>query len=181
MGGERPCYREGARDPAEGGVVSVESYALIATGVVLAGLVGWVIFLQMRLARMSRQYARLMRGVEGKNLEEVLYQHVDEVHEALDIVRVLQAERRRMDRTLGHAFQWMGMVRYNPFRNTGGDQSFVWAIVDGHGDGVVLSSLHSRDSTRLYAKPLHDWASSYALTEEEREAIDRAAQQRDMG
>ena len=160
--------------------MSVESYAFIVTGVVLAGLVGWVVFLQVRLARTSRQYARLMRGVDGKNLEEVLHQHVDEVHEALDTVRALQTESRRMGRTLGHAFQWMGMVRYNPFRNTGGDQSFVWAIVDGHGDGVVLSSLHSRDSTRLYAKPLHDWTSSYPLTEEEQEAIDRAAQQRDM-
>jgi len=162
-------------------VLTVESVALIVIGVVLAGLVGWVISLQVRLGRMSRQYARLVRGVDGRNLEEMLHLHVDEVHQALDTVRTLEAESRRMDRTLEHALQWMGMVRYNPFRNTGGDQSFVWALVDGRGNGVVLSSMHSRDSTRLYAKPLHDWVSTYSLTDEEQEAIDRAAQQRDMG
>jgi hypothetical protein len=162
-------------------VLTVESVALIVIGVVLAGLVGWVILLQVRLGRMSRQYARLVRGVDGRNLEEMLHLHVDEVHQALDTVRTLEAESRRMDRTLEHALQWMGMVRYNPFRNTGGDQSFVWALVDGRGNGVVLSSMHSRDSTRLYAKPLHDWVSTYSLTDEEQEAIDRAAQQRDMG
>jgi len=160
--------------------VSVESYALIGLGVVLAGVVGWVIYLQVRLARLGRQYARLMRGADGKNLEGVLTQHLDEVRGALESVAALEMESRRMGRTLGHALQWTGMVRYNPFRNTGGDQSFVWAVVDGHGSGVVLSSLHSRESTRLYAKPLHNWESSYSLTEEEQEAIDRAAQQRDM-
>jgi hypothetical protein len=162
-------------------VLTAEQVALIAIGVVVAGLVGWVTYLQVRLRRVSAQYARLVRGVEGKNLEEVLHQQVDEVHEALGTVRALEAESRHMKRTLAHAFQWMGMVRYNPFRNTGGDQSFVWAIVDGQGHGVVLSSLHSRESTRLYAKPLHEWTSTYPLTEEEQEAIDRAAQQRDMG
>jgi hypothetical protein len=160
--------------------VSVESYALIGLGAVLAGVLGWVIYLQVRLARLSRQYARLMRGVDGENLEGVLNQHLDRVHGALESVAALEMQSRRMDRTLGHALQWTGMVRYNPFRNTGGDQSFVWAVVDGHGSGVVLSSLHSRESTRLYAKPLHNWESSYPLTEEEQEAINRAAQQRDM-
>ncbi len=162
-------------------MASVEQWALIAIGVALAGLVGWVAYLQVRLRRVSRQYARLVRGVDGKNLEEMLSQQVDEVHQALETVRALEAESRRTSRTLAHAFQWMGMVRYNPFRNTGGDQSFVWAIVDGQGNGVVLSSMHSRESTRLYAKPLHEWTSTYPLTEEEQEAIDRAVQQRDMG
>ena len=161
--------------------MSAEWVALIAIGVVVAGLVGWVTYLQVRLRRVSRQYARLVRGVDGKNLEEMLHQQVDEVHQALETVRTLEAENRRMNRTLAHAFQWMGMVRYNPFRNTGGDQSFVWAIVDGQGNGLVLSSMHARESTRLYAKPLHEWTSTYPLTEEEQEAIDRAAQQRDLG
>lgn len=161
--------------------MTVELGVLIGVAVVVAGLVGWVTYLQIRLRRVARQYARLVRGVDGRNLEDILHQQVDEVHEALETVRTLERESRRMNRTLMHTFQWMGMVRYNPFRNTGGDQSFVWAIVDGEGNGVVLNSMHSRDSTRLYAKPLHEWASTYSLTDEEREAIDRAVQQRNLG
>ena len=161
--------------------MTAELWIPLAIGAVLAGLAGWVAYLQVRLRRVSRQYARLVRGVDGGNLEEMLHQQVDEVHEALETVRALEAESRRIKRTLAHAFQWMGMVRYNPFRNTGGDQSFVWAIVDGEGNGIVLSSMHSRESTRLYAKPLHEWTSTYSLTDEEREAIGRAVQQRDVG
>ena len=82
-----------------------------------------------------------------------------------------------MDRTLKHSMQWMGIVRFNPFRETGGAQSFALAIVDGHGNGVVLSSLHSRENTRVYAKALHNWESQHTLTDEEKQAIARAYQQ----
>jgi len=153
------------------------NYILIGLAVVLCALVAWVVVLQIRLSRMSKQYARLMTGVDGQNLERILNQHVDEVRNALEIVSALDTKTRRMDRTLKHSMQWMGVVRFNPFRNTGGDQSFAWAIVDGYGNGIVLSSLHSRENTRVYAKPLHKWESPYSLTEEEKQAIARAYQQ----
>ena len=73
--------------------------------------------------------------------------------------------------------QRKGLVRYNAFRNTGGDQSFAWALVDSYGNGVVLSSLHARENTRVYAKPLYDWKSSYSLTKEEEQAIAQALEQ----
>jgi hypothetical protein len=152
-------------------------YVVVGLIVALVGLVAWVVLLQIRLSRLSKQYAHLMRGVDSANLEEVLNQHIDEVRTALEAVSTLETRTRRMDRTLKHSMQWMGVVRFNPFRNTGGDQSFAWAIVDGYGNGIVLSSLHSRENTRVYAKPLHRWESPYSLTEEEKRAIARAYQQ----
>jgi hypothetical protein len=117
-----------------------------------------------------------MTGVDGANLEKVLNQHLDDVHQALETVSSLEARTRTIERTLQHTLQWVGMLRYNPFRNTGGAQSFALAIVDGNGDGVVLSSLHARENTRVYAKPLHQWASEHPLTDEEQQAIARAQQ-----
>ena len=70
----------------------------------------------------------------------------------------------------------LGVVRFNPFEDTGGDQSFAIALIDKQGDGVVISSLHSRKETRVYAKPLKNRESAYPLTEEEKEAIARALQ-----
>ena len=58
---------------------------------------------------------------------------------------VLEAAQRR-------AFQRVGLVRYNPFEETGGNQSFALALLDAEGDGWVLSSLHARSGTRVYAK-----------------------------
>ncbi len=52
------------------------------------------------------------------------------------------------------AFSRTGLVRYNPFEETGGNQSFALALLDANGDGWVLSSLHARSGTRVYAKAI---------------------------
>lgn len=152
-------------------------YILIGLGVVTCGLLGWLIFLQIRLQRLQRQHLKLMTGVSGTDLEELLNQHLDDVRQALETVSALEIRTRTIERTLEHTLQWMGMLRFNPFRNTGGAQSFALAIIDGNGDGVVLSSLHTRENTRVYAKPLHHWTSEHTLTDEEQQAISRAQQQ----
>lgn len=70
--------------------------------------------------------------------------------------------------------QRVGVVRFNPFPDTGGNQSFVVALLDATGDGVVLSSLHARGGTRIYLKQLAGGRAETALSEEETEAIRRA-------
>jgi hypothetical protein len=70
--------------------------------------------------------------------------------------------------------QRVGIVRYNPFEDTGSNQSFALAMLDGQGDGLVLSSLHSRQMTRVYLKPIVAGRSETALSEEETEALSRA-------
>jgi hypothetical protein len=72
----------------------------------------------------------------------------------------------------------VGLVRFSPFHDTGGDQSFALALLDGKGDGVVITGLHSRHDSRLYAKPIERNGSSYSLTPEEREAMERAVSRR---
>lgn len=71
--------------------------------------------------------------------------------------------------------QQVGLLRYNPFGDTGGDQSFCLSMLDGHGSGVVLSSLHNRQQTRIYAKKIKQGKSpGYTLSKEERESIKKA-------
>lgn len=72
------------------------------------------------------------------------------------------------------AVQRVGVVRFNPFPDTGGNQSFVVALLDARGDGVVLSSLHSRGGTRVYLKQVASGTAETALSVEELEAIRRA-------
>ena len=72
------------------------------------------------------------------------------------------------------AVQRVGIVRYNPFEDTGSNQSFVLAILDGLGNGFVLSSLHSRQQTRVFLKQISGGKAETALSEEEAEAIRRA-------
>lgn len=67
--------------------------------------------------------------------------------------------------------QKIAVVRFNPFAQTGGNQSFSLALLDGNDCGVVITSLFSRNENRVYGKPIKNGASEYALTDEEKQAI----------
>lgn len=74
--------------------------------------------------------------------------------------------------------QKIAAIRFNPFNETGGNQSFSLAILDGNNCGIVISSLVSRNENRIYGKPIKNGASEFSLTDEEKEAI-ALAQKRD--
>jgi len=146
----------------------------LETAVVIVALLGMIVFLWRRLRHVERRYERLMADTSGGSLQEMLEDHVRRVRGALERVDTLEKLAHELERALGHSVQWVGLVRYNPFRDTGGDQSFAIALADAHGDGLVLSSLHRPETTRVYAKPLLGWKSTHPLTEEEMEAIEVA-------
>lgn len=89
----------------------------------------------------------------------------------VDLKKIVESYQRS---SLKH-LQKSGFVRFNPFSNSGGDQSFALAILDGHNDGFVISSLHSRDQTRTFAKPVKAGVGEkFELSKEEKLAIDTA-------
>lgn len=150
---------------------------LAVVALVLAFLaLGGVVLLLARQQRLLGQYQHLMTGTSGGNLEAMLNDHVAKVRETEARVDAVDRLARRLEKAAYFSLQHMGMVRFNPFHDTGGDQSFAIALVDGHGNGLVLSSLHGRDATRVYAKPLQKWESTYSLTDEEKQAIALAYQ-----
>lgn len=68
--------------------------------------------------------------------------------------------------------QAIELLRYNPYDNTGGDQSFTISLLDGKGDGVVVTSLHARSGTRVFAKPVSEGKGhKYELSKEEQEVV----------
>ena len=156
---------------------SAGTLAVVALVLALLAL-GGVVLLLARQQRLLGQYQHLMTGTSGGNLEAVLHDHIAQVRDTAGRVEATEQLARRLEKSGYFSFQHLGVVRYNPFHDTGGDQSFAIALVDGHGNGVVLSSLHGRDVTRVYAKPLQKWESAHQLTDEEKQAIALAYQKR---
>lgn len=144
---------------------------LAVLAVAALGVAGW---LAVRLARAEERHRRLMTGVDGGNLQQVLDAHVVEVRAAMDCVKELDTLARELERASRRHLQKVGLLRFNPFRDAGGDQSFSLALTDSEGNGFVLSSLRSRDNALVYGKPLVGWNSIYPLTDEEQQAIDKA-------
>ncbi len=104
---------------------------------------------------------------EPKNLKEILNQFNGLKKEVGKISEDLENLRK------GSKFfvQKVGIIRYNPFSSVGSDQSFSIALLDSNNNGVVISSLFSRDGNRVYGKPIKNGRSEYSLSEEEKKAI----------
>jgi hypothetical protein len=121
-----------------------------------------------------KKYRLLLQGTEGKDIESLLlellektnavYQKQGKIDERL-INSQIMAER--------HLQNW-SLVRFQAFQNTGGDQSFAFAMLDALGDGIVMSSIFGREEARVYCKPVQRGSSNYPLSDEEKEAIQKA-------
>jgi hypothetical protein len=105
----------------------------------------------------------------------VLGTHLERVRQVVHDVDVVAARAAVLERDLAGSFSRVGLVRFNPFEgDTGGNQSFALALLDGRGDGFVISSLHARAVTRMYAKAVAAGASEAALSDEESQALRQA-------
>ena len=145
--------------------------ALAIVSLLLLLLVFWV---WGRTRRLARRIDSLTRGQDDKDLSGVLDAHLDKVFAVSNEVDELTVRTAVAESNLRHSFQRIGLVRFNPFEDTGGNQSFALALLDANGDGLVLSSLHSRAGTRVYAKAINGGRSEAALSEEESEAVRQA-------
>ncbi|MDL2335533.1 MAG: DUF4446 family protein [Chloroflexota bacterium] len=130
----------------------------VAAAGVVVGLVGMFVafWAVLRLRRVSRRLAAL--------------ESAPPMAVPVDVDRV-----NRLASQLEGAIQQVGVVRYNPFEDTGSNQSFVLAMLDARGDGFVLSSLHSRQATRMFLKQVTGGKADSAISDEEAEAIKLAA------
>ena len=147
---------------------------LLGLGVLAFAELLWLIWMHVRLKRALADYQALLTGVEGGNLESLLHTYAARVKEMASQAQSLDAATTRLERDLRNSLQRVGVVRYNPFADVGGNQSFAIALTDALGNGFVISSLHHRAKTQVYGKPLTDWTSPYARSDEESSAIEIA-------
>lgn len=149
---------------------------LLSAGL-LAILLVWVAVMQIRVSRLLGRYLSLMRGQDGAHLEDILESYLEQASATAQQVQELDKASKQLQKAAKNTLQHIGIVRYDAFPDMGGEQSFSIAIVDGHGTGVVISSLAGRQIQRTYAKPLKRWESEHTLTDEEKEAIAHAYRQ----
>lgn len=153
--------------------ILADNLAPLAGGFGLIALVLLVVVIvqSLRLGRAVRAYRSLAGGGSDQSLADVLDKQVGRVETVgarLEELNRLASELEARSRT---SIQHIGLVRFNPFDDTGSDQSFAIALLDDRRDGIVLSSLHGRANTRLFAKPVEGGTSSHTLSDEEAQAI----------
>lgn len=151
--------------------LTLVAYASLCLTVLVLILCITLLFLYLRL---SRHYNALTRGIEPKTLMNALVgiQKTLAGHEHSQ--ESLKNELHKVsDDSILH-LQHLTLKRFNPFGDTGGDQSFILAILDGNNDGVVITSLHSRENTRFYVKSVKGGVGiEHPLSTEEQKLITR--------
>ena len=119
-----------------------------------------------------RDYRELVRdGEGGRSLHDLLSGNAAAVERASERMSEMEAMHGLIDQRTRRSLQHIGLVRFNPFDDTGSDQSFAIALLDDRRDGIVISSLHGRANTRIFAKPVTDGGSPHHLSDEESQAI----------
>ncbi|MDP9280560.1 MAG: DUF4446 family protein [Chloroflexota bacterium] len=150
------------------------SQVVVALVVAVVVLGAWVAWLQRSEALLRRRLRRVLPQGEHGGIDEILdrqLKRVDSLSERVDALNKLHHELEDLSQ---RTIQKVAVIRYNPFADTGGDQSFAIALLDSRGNGVVLSSLHSRTDTRVFAKAVQGGRSRYQLSDEEQDAIKKA-------
>ena len=151
--------------------------ALVAGGLALIALL-WAVWATILLRRLRAAQSAVLGGDGARDLVthaaeldaafRALHDHVDVVHVAIDD-RLAEAESR-----LDHAITYRGLVRFDAYNEMSGRQSTSIALLDAHGSGVVVSSIHHRDQARVYAKQVHEGRGELELGPEEEEAVRQA-------
>lgn len=129
----------------------------------------------MKLSKLRKSYKQFMKKLgKGEQIDEILKKYIDTVEKVEENQEEIKDYCNKLDENMNTCIQKIGLVRYSAFKDTGSDLSFTLAILDKYNDGIVLNGIYSREMSNIYAKPVKDGKSTYTLSEEEIEAIQKA-------
>ena len=148
----------------------------IDLSIVIYVLAGIIVILLACILRLEIKMRRLLAGASGKSLEDSIIRALDDIRKIQEFQKNSALYFEDVEKRLGRSVQAVETIRFNPFKGTGegGNQSFCTAFVSENGDGVVLSSLYSRDRISVFSKPLSKFESTFEMTDEEKEVVTEA-------
>ena len=135
-----------------------------------------VVSLYRRMKRFEASYVTLQTFISGHQLEALLQEYIQKVTEQDQEFKTCNERLTRMELKMRAGVDRAELLRFKAFENVGGDLSFAFALLNQEGSGVVLSAIHSREESRVYAKPVNEGQSTYSLSGEEIEVIAKAMQ-----
>lgn len=132
----------------------------------------WLSGITFFLLKQRKQQAFFTRGEQHKTLSDVLNSLTKDIELDKAAIRELIKKSRETEEANMLNLQKIGLMRFNPFKDTGGEQSFVLALLDAKDSGIVVSALYSRSGTRWYAKKVVTGTGvDFELSEDEQKAI----------
>ncbi len=151
-------------------------------------LLGWILFSILgiilivanfwsflKIRQLNKKSELFFSGKKGTDLEEIILNQQKEIEKLDKDIEKIYKGSEKIYKLAHKGIHKIGVIRFNPFKDVGGDQSFAIALLDGKNNGLVISSLYTREGTRIYTKSIIKGVSpKHPLTEEEKKAITKA-------
>lgn len=129
----------------------------------------------VKLSKLRKSYKIFMTKIgNGNNIQESIEKYIERIKEVEQENTELKNYCKQLDNTIATCVQKIGLVRYSAFKDTGSDLSFTLALLNEENTGVVLNGIYSREMSNIYAKPIEKGVSTYTLSEEEKQALNKA-------
>lgn len=135
----------------------------------------WLLIISFFLWRSLSHYNKLSKGLTEKNFKSIMETLLRDMSIAKKDIDSLKLYCDKIQKEGQLHIQKIGLLRFNPFKDTGGDQSFILSLADGNDTGVIISGLYARSGTRWYAKRIVKGKSiGHELSDEEKKALKEA-------
>ena len=152
--------------------MSDTSTLAVVASIASLGLAGWSVY---NTRKLRKRFTHAFASIDSEhNLVDTITEYFQKVGATEKTLKNLRESYQHLSEIGTKSLQKIGVVRFNPFRNTGGDQSFVLALLDNHDSGILLTSIHGREGTRMYIKPVEYGRSAQAMSTEEEAALSAA-------
>jgi hypothetical protein len=150
------------------------AFILIALLILIVILFILIFYLMAKVRKRDSDITRLLSGKTTGDMEEIILERFAEMDAVKNNSKRLTKEHKEVQEYLSNCVSKIGLVKYDAFEGMGGSLSFALALMDSNNNGVVLNCMHSREGCFAYAKEIIRGESYVALSDEEKEAIERA-------
>lgn len=157
-----------------------DAFLIIVAALIVVLFIAFIVTI-IKMHVLNKRYKNFMRKIgDGKNIEEDLENYMYRVERVEKQNADISNHLNNLDKDVSKCIQKVGIVRYNAFKDTGSDLSFALALLDENNNGIVLNGIYSREMSNIYAKPVEKGVSSYTISEEEKQAIEKAISSNDV-
>lgn len=140
----------------------------------IAIIIVWLLVISGVVFYVFKTFRHFTKDLKEKDLLKLLSRVIDKEAENSKLISENSNKIQKLFSDERYVFHKLGVVRFNPFSEMGGDHSFSVALLDGNDDGILLTGLHTRERTRVYMKKVSKGKSSTELSKEESEALKKA-------
>jgi len=133
---------------------------------------------RIEINRLEKRYRKMMKGSYGKTIEELLIDYTGKIEASMKVVEDLESAYNSLDNRVKNSLQKCGVIRFRAFDDVGSDLSYSIALLNEKNDGVILTGIYGRNECATFAKPIENGISKYDLSDEEKQAIKNAINNR---